>query len=183
MNLFFRFIILLLTRLIIKKPQGPFDPCTSRFIVNPMDLDLNFHMNNGRYFSIMDLGRIDLMIRAGIFWKLFRQGYYPVVTSESIRFRRSLQLFERFEMISHIESWDDKDFYMTQKFMKGGHIIAEGSIKGRFKQRGKGSSSTSATFAAMNIPYEERELSELAKSQKQIEKLLAVPPQEKEQSK
>ncbi|MDE0723928.1 MAG: acyl-CoA thioesterase [Alphaproteobacteria bacterium] len=173
MNLFFRLIILIFKRLIFTRPLGPFDPCSTRFRVNPLDLDLNFHMNNGRYLSIMDLGRIDLMLRAGIFWKLTKKGFYPVVTSESIRFRKSLNLFQSFHVVTHIESWDEKDFYITQQFIRGGKTVAEASIKGRFKQRGKGSVSTLDTFDAMGIPHTESDLSDLAKAQKSIEQLLA----------
>lgn len=174
MNLYLRFFFLLLKRIYIKTPQDVFTPCHTSFIVNPLDLDLNFHMNNGRYLSIMDLGRLDLMLKGKIFWHLVRKGYYPVVTSESIRFRKSLQLFQKFELISHIESWDEKDFYMSQKFIQNGELIAEGHIKGRFKQRGrKGSVPTKATFKEIGATYTEPHLSALAIKQKEIEKLLA----------
>lgn len=32
----------------------------------PGDLDINLHMNNGRYLSLCDLGKIDLMLRTGL---------------------------------------------------------------------------------------------------------------------
>jgi hypothetical protein len=35
------------------------------FRVLPGDLDVNVHLNNGRYLALMDLGRFDLLIRAG----------------------------------------------------------------------------------------------------------------------
>ena len=33
------------------------------FRVWPTDLDLSLHMNNGRYLTIMDIGRLDFMVR------------------------------------------------------------------------------------------------------------------------
>ena len=36
--------------------------------VCPGDLDTSLHMNNGRYWTLMDLGRTDLMLRSG-FWR------------------------------------------------------------------------------------------------------------------
>ena len=30
------------------------------------DLDINFHMNNGRYMTICDLTRVDLFVRSGL---------------------------------------------------------------------------------------------------------------------
>ena len=32
----------------------------------PNDLDTNAHMNNGRYLTLMDLGRFDLMTQCGL---------------------------------------------------------------------------------------------------------------------
>ena len=34
-----------------------------RFCVAPTDLDINLHMNNGRFLQIMDIGRRDWMLR------------------------------------------------------------------------------------------------------------------------
>ena len=173
MNLFFRFIILILSRLRITKPLDIFDPCTSTFLVNPMDLDLNMHMNNGRYLSIMDLGRFDLMLRAGVFWTLIKKGCAPIVSSETIRFRKSLGPFEKFDLITQIESWDEKDFYITQKFMRNGDIYAEGYVKGRFIQRGKGSLPTSDAFHLIGKEYNGINISERSTLQRQIEATLA----------
>ncbi|KAG1647621.1 hypothetical protein GQR58_030448 [Nymphon striatum] len=39
--------------------------------VLPTDLDIAVHMNNGRYLTLADLGRWDMMIRNG-FWKTMR---------------------------------------------------------------------------------------------------------------
>jgi len=49
-------------------PLGSTDVGRMTFRVVPTDLDVLGHMNNGVYFSLMDLGRIDLMIRTGA-WK------------------------------------------------------------------------------------------------------------------
>jgi acyl-CoA thioesterase FadM len=47
--------------------RGPLDllgESVVRFRVWPGDLDFNLHMNNGRYLTLMGLGRLDLMARA-----------------------------------------------------------------------------------------------------------------------
>lgn len=173
MNLYFRFIFLLIKRVFLKKPLDLFDPCETTFWVNPLDLDMNMHMNNGRYLSIMDLGRFDLMIRAGVFWTYIKKGYYPVVFSESIRFKKSLQPFQTFNMITTIESWDEKDFYISQKFVVKGEMIAEGYIRGRFKQRGrKGSVPTPEVFSVGGKTFDSSRLSELSKAQVSVDSLL-----------
>ncbi len=47
------------------------------FRVLPTDLDVLGHMNNGVYLSIMDLGRMDLLQRSGIWSRLFGAGIFP----------------------------------------------------------------------------------------------------------
>ena len=175
MNLYVRLIWMLLKHFFVTKPVGIFDICKTKFTVNLLDLDINFHMNNGRYLSLMDLGRVDLMIRAGIFWKLVKNGYYPVVVSESIRFKKSLEPFEKFEISTQTESWDEKNFFMQQKFIRNGEVVAEGYIKARFKQRGrKGSVPTAEIFKIADKSYEGQKLSEIAKAQNSIDEALGL---------
>ncbi len=170
MNLYLRFLILILKRIRVSKRIDVFDSCRTKFWVQPLDLDLNFHMNNGRYLSIMDLGRFDLMLKSGIFWKLLAQGYYPVVVSESIRFRKSLKLFDGFELVTTMESWDEKNVFITQRFVQKGEAIATGFIKGRFQQRGrKGSIPTAKLFELTGKSFNGPRLSELARSQNVVE--------------
>ena len=77
MNLYLRFLILILKRIRVSEKIDVFDTCRTEFWVQPLDLDLNLHMNNGRYLSIMDLGRFDLMLKAGVFWRLMARGLEP----------------------------------------------------------------------------------------------------------
>lgn len=176
MNLYFRFLILLLRSFFYKGKQDLFGECETSFRVNLMDLDLNFHMNNGRFLSLMDLGRTDLMIKSQVFKKLFGQGYYPVVVSESIRFKKSLELFQKFSIITQIDSWDEKDFYIRQEFRVGKEVNAVGFIRGRFKQRGrKGSVPTSEIFIKSGYPNAIQPKTALAKCQDSIDDEL-IPP-------
>ena len=175
MNLYLRFILLILKRLVITKPIEALDPCRTRFRVNIMDLDLNMHMNNGRYLSVMDLGRIDLLLKGKVFWSVFRQGYYPVLTSQSIRYKKSLGLFEAFDLITQIEAWDEKDIYMSQKFVRDRVVCAEGFIKARFLQRGrKGSVPTRELFDVFGMEYAEGAQTKLSQMQREIEAQLVV---------
>lgn len=164
MNLFIRFLFLVLKRLLWRAPIGAFDACVSHFRVNPLDLDMNLHMNNGRYLSIMDLGRIDLMLRAGTFWPLVRGGYYPVIVSESIRFRRSLEPFQAFTLVTQIVAWDEKDFFIQQRFQRGETVMASAVVRARFRKRGKKeSASPSQVFDFVQQTLGPARLTELAR--------------------
>ena len=62
MNLLVRLVWLLLSH----RRRGPisiWDQAVTPMRVLPNDLDLLWHMNNGRYLSLMDQGRVDLMVR------------------------------------------------------------------------------------------------------------------------
>lgn len=151
-----------------------FEPCDTAYRVNLMDIDLNLHMNNGRYFSIMDLARFDLLYRAGVFGTLFKTGHFPIVASESIRFRKSLKPFQKFIVRTQIISWDEKDFFVSQKFISKGKLYGEGFIKGRFKKKGVGSVPTKDVFKVLGKQYEGPSMLPLAKKQAEIESLLAT---------
>ena len=52
-----------------------------RLRVLPNDTDILRHVNNGIYLSLMDLGRMDLMIRSGRWQQLSGLGWPPVATA------------------------------------------------------------------------------------------------------
>jgi acyl-CoA thioesterase FadM len=149
------------------------DSVTTHFWVNPFDLDINNHMNNGRYLSIMDLGRYDLMLKSKSFWMLISKSIYPVVVSESIRFKKSLEPFQGFHIKTQIEAWTEKDFYIKQEFFRNDEIYAVGYIKGRFRQRGrKNSLKTHELFELLGLEMPAEKTSELSLAQDQLEKNL-----------
>lgn len=168
--MFVRLIFLVCKRLFYFKKSNLLDPCYTSFLVGPLDLDTNFHVNNGRYLSIMDMGRFDMLLKPRVFWKLVLAGYYPVVVSESIRFKKSLSLFDYFTIKTEIESWDEKDFYIRQVFYHKNKIMAVGYIKGRFMKRGqKRSVATSEVYKFLDYEIEAAKKSALSKAQDSVE--------------
>ena len=125
MNLLLRLIRVLLTA-VCRPPLGILDESVVTFRVWPTDLDLNGHMNNGRYLTLMDLGRIDLMARSGLARVALRRGWRPVVGSATIRFHRALKLFHRYELKTRVVGWDAKWFYIEQRFEREGAVAAFG---------------------------------------------------------
>ncbi len=179
MNLYIRFLLLNIKRLFWSQKCSIFDECVTPFRVAPTDLDLNFHMNNGKYLSIMDLGRFDLLLKTKNFYSLALNGHFPVVVSESIRFKKSLAPFQRFDLITQIESFDSRDFFISQKFrvVEEGRVktYAVGYMKGRFKKRGRKSSlKTHELFTLMGERPRNEQMSPLAGYQNSIEKELFV---------
>jgi acyl-CoA thioesterase FadM len=117
---------------------GHWDVARTRFRVLPTDLDILKHMNNGVYLSIADIGRFDLLQRSGV-WAIFQsRGWYPVVASETISFRKSLELWQPFVVESRILGFDEKAVYVEQRFTVDGEIYTQAFIRGRFLKRGGG---------------------------------------------
>jgi acyl-CoA thioesterase FadM len=132
MNLFVRMLYLILTAW--RRPAvTPLGVSRLPMRVWPGDLDLLLHMNNGRYLTIMDLGRVDLMMRSGLLWKLRSRGWYPVVAALVISYRRPLKFWQRFEMTTQVVGWDERWIYMRQEFHAGGKLSASAVIKGTFR--------------------------------------------------
>jgi len=114
---------------------GHYDVARTRFRVLPTDLDLLKHMNNGVYLSIADVARFDLLTRSGV-WELFKaQGWYPVVVSETITFRRSLTLWQRFRVESRVLGFDERAVYVEQRFVSHGEIYSRAFIKARILRK------------------------------------------------
>jgi acyl-CoA thioesterase FadM len=114
MSLIFRLMIVLV-RARFRSPLGVDDLSQITLRVLPNDLDLNFHLNNGRYLTIMDLGRIDFIVRAGLLPTFIRNRWVPVIGGTLVRYRFSLGLFVRFDLTTRFVGWDDKWFYLEQK--------------------------------------------------------------------
>ncbi|NNG02495.1 MAG: thioesterase family protein [Inquilinus sp.] len=132
MNLYFRVIRVLFAALFGRRLDGMADSVV-RFRVWPHDLDLNLHMNNGRYLALMDLGRLDLMLRLGLGPAIVGGRWMPVLASAVIRFRRSLAPFQRFALRTRVLGWDEKWIFMEHVFEVDGHIAARALVKGAFR--------------------------------------------------
>jgi acyl-CoA thioesterase FadM len=111
--------------------------------VLPTDLDINLHLTNARYLSMMDLGRTELIIQTGMLRKVLARRWLPVVAVANLKFYKQIDPFQRFKLITRVVGWDEKWFYIEQRFMADGKLAAVGVIKGLF--RGKSG----------NVPTEE----------------------------
>lgn len=116
MNLWLRLLHLLVTALFRPK-LGVTDVSRLAFRVWPHDLDTSLHMNNGRYWTIMDLGRADFMVRTGLWRVVLKNGWLPVVSAAKIRFRRELRLFKPFTLETRIVTWSDTSIVLEHRLI------------------------------------------------------------------
>jgi acyl-CoA thioesterase FadM len=131
MNLYFRLLLQLVRAVLWKRERMiPFgEGCKTPMLVFPNDLDLNLHMNNGRYPALMDLARFDLMAQTGIFFPCFKRKWMPILGATQMIFRRPLNLFQPFYIETQMEYWDDKWFILKQTFVSKGKVVAVGRVR------------------------------------------------------
>ncbi|XXF78989.1 acyl-CoA thioesterase [Myxococcaceae bacterium GXIMD 01537] len=100
----------------------------------PTDLDTYGHVNNGRYLTLMDMGRLEWGLRTGLAFAMLKRRWYPVLGAASVEFRRELRAFQRCELVTKLAAWDDKWFYFEQHMEHAGQVHARAVVRGVTKQ-------------------------------------------------
>jgi acyl-CoA thioesterase FadM len=129
MNLYFRLILVILTALrrdtiipaLLKNSIG--------IRIMPNDLDVNMHVNNGRYLTLCDLTRVDFFIRSGIAVLMLRHKWSPVIAEHTMTYLRPIKVFAKIDIHMEITHFDEKYFYCSHHFYKGDKLMAQGSSK------------------------------------------------------
>lgn len=134
MNLFIRLVAILIGSF-FRPSLKPLDTSVLTLRVWPTDLDINAHMNNGRFLTVMDLGRLDLIARTPLGKTVVRFRWQPIVASALIRYFRPLNPFQKYRLKSRVVGWDEKWFFVEQRFERNGELIAIGLVKGLFRGR------------------------------------------------
>lgn len=134
MNLYLRLLkILLLLPFVRRRPL--LEAGRLAFRAWPNDCDLNLHLNNGRYLTFMDLGRVHLLAQIGLVRGLMRRRWTPVLSAAEINFIRPIGPLQKFELVTRLLTWDEKYFYIEQRFVAHGRLCALAMAKGLFLRR------------------------------------------------
>jgi acyl-CoA thioesterase FadM len=134
MNLWIRLLWLLLTARHRGRLDIPREASVLAFRVWPHDLDIAFHMNNGRYLTLMDLGRLDVMVRSGLWREVLRHKWTPIASAITVRFQRELRPFQKFRLETRLLCWDANLVVMEQIFLiDGGPRDGQAAARALFK--------------------------------------------------
>lgn len=95
----------------------------------PNDIDIYAEMNNGKYLTILDLGRIDLAVRTGIWIAAKKNRWALVAGGANVRFRRKLVPWQRFKIKTALISRDEKWFYFHQQVFKEDQVCLTALIR------------------------------------------------------
>jgi len=114
------FIRLALTLLTSRRlpPMDPLDLHVSQHRCWPVDCDIFMEMNNGRILTLYEMGRFQASVRMGL-WPLLKKNRWGLtVAGTSIRYRRRITPFERYETRTKIATWDERFVYIEQGMYK-----------------------------------------------------------------
>lgn len=100
--------------------DDPLGVSSLQFRALPSDVDFNFHVNNGRYLAIADLGRLDLFFRSGLVAEARRRGWVPMLGGLESVFRREIRLWQRFRLDSRFLGWEGSNFVGEHRFVLPG---------------------------------------------------------------
>jgi acyl-CoA thioesterase FadM len=129
MNLYLRLLWTLL-RAHFLRPLAFADTLSQYWRVLPNDIDINLHMNNGRYLTMVDLGLIEFFGRTGFLKALVKQGWQPMAGGVLISFRRDLRPLQGYELRFRWLCADERWNYMAFEFVRAGKVHAAGLMKG-----------------------------------------------------
>lgn len=80
------------------------------------DVDYLGHMNNTAYLTHAELARWELTAENGLMKDMIRANAAFIVTANSIRYRRQIKAFRKFQIETSVTSLTDRDIWLTHNF-------------------------------------------------------------------
>ena len=119
----------------------------------PWDVDLNGHLNNGCYLTLMDYSRVRHGALSGWLLPMIKRRAWPLVALSTMRYFKGIDAFHSVKIHTQIVCWDDKWFYIEQRFIKpNGDLAALGMVKALVSGRKGPISSAVALSWAGDVP-------------------------------
>ena len=91
-------------------------------------------MNHAALMTVMEAGRIDLMVRSGFFRLARKEKWYFPTSAISVQFVRPLKLFQKAILTTRVIHVTSTDIYLEQKVIRGEKKIAGCIVKSRIKK-------------------------------------------------
>jgi acyl-CoA thioesterase FadM len=96
------------------------------------DIDVSI-MNHAALLTVMEMGRIDFMVRTGFFKLASKRKWYFMSSSVSASFLRPLKAFQLALLTTRILHMDDQWIYIEQKINRKGKDMAYCIVKSKVK--------------------------------------------------
>lgn len=171
MNLYFRLFWTLLRAW--RLPKLVIDEVFEReFRVLPSDIDVNLHMNNGRYLTVADLMAVEFFVRTGFIRILLEKKWKPFAGGTIMTFRRQLKLGQKYRLRYRWTGCDDHWNYFFVEFLTlDGVICAKGYSKGAMVSK-TGLVPMVQSFESLDFERKDNELTEAVLHWKESERKL-----------
>jgi len=99
-------------------PMEPLEIHSSLHQCRLVDCDIFMEMNNGRILTLYEMGRFQAAVRMGLCALLKKKRWGLTVAGSSIRYRRRITPFEKYETRTRIATWDERFVYIEQGMFK-----------------------------------------------------------------
>ena len=126
-------------------------------MVLPQDIDPFMELNNGRYVTLLDLGRFSLGAKVNMGGFLKRNKWSLTIIGTYNEYRYRLRLFQRFVLQTKIIGYDDKWFYFFQKAERNGKTHMASVVKFAYTSK-EGLVMPKVVISAMGIKFEPNKL-------------------------
>ena len=126
-------------------------------IVLPQDIDPFMELNNGRYVTLLDLGRFSLGGKVNMASFLKRNNWSLTIVGTYNEYRFRLRLFQRFILKTKIIGYDEKWFYFFQKVERKGKTHMASVVKFAYTSK-EGLVYPKEVISAMGIKYDPNNL-------------------------
>lgn len=109
----------------------PGDTIERTMRVWPNDIDINGHMNNGRYLTLLDLMIVEYFVRTGLARAALAAGWRPMSGGAVITYRKGLKPWQLYRLRFTLAGADAAWNYMRFEFAReDGTLCAAGYMKG-----------------------------------------------------
>ncbi len=125
--------------------------------VLPNDIDINGHMNNGRYLTLIDLMLVEYFVRTGFAGLMLKNGWRPMSGGSFITYRRGLRPMQTYTLRFRLDACDAQWNFMRFEFVDGDRVCAAGYMKGAAVGR-TGFIDNATSYAALGLPLFSAEL-------------------------
>lgn len=126
-------------------------------MVLPQDIDPFLELNNGRYVTLLDLGRYGFGTRVDINTFLKKNQWSLTITGTYNEYRHRLRLFQKFELKTKIIGYDANWFYFFQKIERNEKTFMASVVKYAFTSK-NGIVKPEEVLNAIGEPYDPNQL-------------------------
>tara|TARA_R110002094_G_scaffold46837_8_gene58464 strand:+ start:1387 stop:1938 length:552 start_codon:yes stop_codon:yes gene_type:complete len=138
MNLFVRFVYVLIAALRRQSSVAPLEPTRLRLRVWITDPSFSKKVPLHRIRSYTDLATINSVIRIGLGRIVRRNGWLPIIQAEAIRHTGALHFAQKFEIVTSIVGWQDNYVCYVHEIFTADQRVATSAMLARIIGR-KGS--------------------------------------------